>query len=305
MTEPPDTDTDTGPDTNTDASNGTDEPVACYHLAGRGEVDGVAYEEFDPTRLSASAWGPNMQHGGPVSALLVRAIERRFPRDDAKLSRFTVEILGPVPVSRVRVGAWVERPGRRIELMAAQMQALQPDGTWLTVATGRAWRLGTSDTSEVVHTADAVIAGPVAEAPDLMSEHLPKAWLRGFVSALRWQVPEPMMRPGVATVAWIQMRVPLVAGEPISPLEQLAAICDVANGVGSRLDAREWTYLNTDTTVHLFNAPPDGWLGVQAETSIGPDGIALSAGVLHSADGPVARVAQTVLVQRRPEPVEY
>lgn len=282
-----------------------DLPDACYHLAGAGESDGIAYEEFDPTRLSASAWGPNMQHGGPVSALLVRAIERGFPRHDARLSRFTVEILGQVPVSRVRVGAWVERPGRRIELMAAQMQARQADGTWMTVATGRAWRLATSDTRDVVHIADSAIAPPEPDAEDLPSEYLPKAWLQGFVSALRWQLPEPMMRPGVATVAWIRMRTPLVAGEERTPLEQLAAICDVANGVGSRLDARDWTYLNTDTTVHLFGEPPAGWLGVQAETSVGADGIALSAGVLHSSGGPVARVAQTVLVQRRPERVEY
>ena len=77
------------------------------------------------------------------------------------------------------------------------------------------------------------------------------------------------------------------------------AIADVANGVGARLDARQWTYLNTDLTVHLFDPPTGPWIGLQAETSIGHDGIAMSSAVIHTSAGPVGRLAQNVLIQRR------
>jgi hypothetical protein len=38
-----------------------------------------------------------IQHAAPVSALLVRGLERCEQRDDTRLSRAMVDLLGPVP----------------------------------------------------------------------------------------------------------------------------------------------------------------------------------------------------------------
>lgn len=259
-------------------------------------ADGVV-ETFQPTEHSRSGWGPGMQHGGPIGALLTRAVERAFPRDDVRISRVSVEILGVVPTSPVRVRAWAERPGRRIELLSAQMQAQDEDGDWRPVATAAVWRLATQDTTAVSRQADALVTLPDLAHPNGLG--LDPAWNLGFVNAIQWHVQTPMMNPEGPTLAWMRLVQPIVHGELPSPAQQVVAISDVANGVGARLDPREWTYLNTDLTVHLFGLPSGPWIGLEAETSVGPDGIGLSAATIHAAQGPIGRVAQGLLIQRR------
>lgn len=93
----------------------------------------------------------------------------------------------------------------------------------------------------------------------------------------------------------------LVTGETTSDLVQVMSIADIANGVGSRLDIMAWTFLNPDVTVHLFAAPQGPWFGLAEETSVGHDGIAMSAAVIHGTGGPIGRIAQTVLAEPRPQ----
>ena len=54
-------------------------------------------EKFAATDLVRSTWSAAIQHGAPVSALLVRALERCEPRDDTRLSRVMVDLLGASP----------------------------------------------------------------------------------------------------------------------------------------------------------------------------------------------------------------
>ena len=87
-------------------------------------------------------------------------------------------------------------------------------------------------------------------------------------------------------------------GEETSPTSRLMTVADVANGIGARLDPMTHTFMNTDVSVHLQREPEGEWTGIEAETSVGPDGIATSAAVLHGAGAPLGRIAQTTLVQR-------
>ena len=54
-------------------------------------------EKFRATDLVRSTWTAAIQHAAPVSALLVRALERCEQRDDTRLSRVVIDLLGPVP----------------------------------------------------------------------------------------------------------------------------------------------------------------------------------------------------------------
>jgi hypothetical protein len=82
-------------------------------------------EKFRATDLVRSTWTAAIQHDAPVSALLVRALERCEQRDDTRLSRVVIDLLGPVPAEG---DPWVrpqlERSGKQIELISAQMLAL-------------------------------------------------------------------------------------------------------------------------------------------------------------------------------------
>src|SRR5580693_5951942 len=120
-------------------------------------------EKFCATDLVRSTWSAALQHAAPVSALLVRALERCAPRDDTRLSRVVVDLLGPVPVTdQLWVRAHVERPGTKIELLNAQMLAPGPDGAPRPVATAIAWRFQEGDAAELFFTPAAPLR-PVSE----------------------------------------------------------------------------------------------------------------------------------------------
>ena len=52
-------------------------------------------EKFCATDLVRSTWSAALQHAAPVSALLVRALERCAARDDTRLSRVAVDLWDP------------------------------------------------------------------------------------------------------------------------------------------------------------------------------------------------------------------
>ncbi|MGW6377494.1 thioesterase family protein [Rhodococcus sp. NPDC055112] len=264
-----------------------------YYIPLESRADGT--ETFAATELTMSTWGDAMQHGAPPSALLVRALERCAPREDARLTRVVVEILGPVPISEIEVRSWVERPGRRVELVVAELWATGPDGTARAAARATGWRMQVADTSAVTHAGDPALE-PVSAGREVAMEG--RFWDTGFVATLDWKWLAEIGCEGPGQV-WARPNPVLVEGESLSPIQRLFTVADVANGVGAKLHFAEWTYLNTDLTVHLFRVPEGEWVGVSAETSYGPDGVGMCAGVLHDESGPVGRINQTVQVRAR------
>src|ERR1700677_2515653 len=99
-------------------------------------------EKFCATDLVRSTSTAAIQHAAPVSALLVRALERCAPRDDTRLSRVVIDLLGPVPADGdMWVRSKVERPGKQIELISAETLALGPDGQPRPTARATGWAL--------------------------------------------------------------------------------------------------------------------------------------------------------------------
>jgi hypothetical protein len=252
-------------------------------------------EKFGATDLVRGTWSAQIQHAAPVSALLVRALERQAARDDTRLSRVAVDLLGPVPAEgALWVRAQVDRAGKQIELVSAEMLAPGPDHRPRPVARASGWRLQTLDTGDVAHAAAAPLR-PVSEAG---SNNMPANWDRNYVRSLDWRWLTTPLAPG-AGEAWISPIVDLVAGETMTPLQRLFAVADDANGVGAKLDIRTWTFLNTDLVVHVHRIPDGEWIGIRAETNYGPDGIGTTIGTLFDEQGAVAGIQQSVLVRRR------
>lgn len=263
-----------------------------YELAGDAELLG---EKFTATDLVRSTWSARIQHAAPVSALLVRALERCAPRDDTRLSRVVVDLLGPVPAEgELWVGAELVRSGAQIELVGATMLAAGPDGAPRSVARASGWRL------QCLDTADVASAGGKA-LPPVSAGHnrdLARNFEPNYVHSVDWRwLTEPLCDgPGES---WITPTVDLVAGEPMSPLQRLFAVADCANGVGAKLDIRRWTFLNTDLAVHIHRIPEGRWIGVRAEANHGPDGIGTTVGTLFDERGAVGAIQQSVLMRRR------
>ncbi|MBH0779739.1 thioesterase family protein [Nocardia bovistercoris] len=248
-------------------------------------------EVFSSADLTRGTWG-DMQHGGPPSALLVRALERCEPRADARLSRIVVELLGPVPVGPVRVVSKKERRGTRIEYLSAVMSSADD---MRPVARAHAWRMERSDTVEIQRN----FGEPLTPLENVADRNDLSHFTDGYVGTLDWRwIVEPGSTPG-AGESWIRSAVDLVQGEAPSPLERLFVVADNANGVGAKADIRKWTFLNTDLTVHVHRMPEGDWIGIRADAAYGPDGIGATIGTLFDQHGPVAGIQQSVLLRRR------
>jgi hypothetical protein len=264
-----------------------------YELVDDADPQGV---RFIATDLVRGTWSAAIQHGAPVSALLARGLERCEAREDTRLSRVLVDLLGPVPAEGdLWVRTKLERSGKQIELVSAEMLALGPDGELRPVARASGWRLKIIDTAEIVHAP----APPLRPLSETHSRGLTDRWDRNYVHSLdwRWLTHRGDSGPGES---WIKPIVDLVKGETMTPLERLFAVADDANGIGTQLDIRKWTFMNTDLAVHVHRLPEGEWIGIRAETNYGPDGIGTTLGTLFDETGAVGAIQQSVLVRPRP-----
>ncbi len=245
-----------------------------------GTEDG--WERFHATGHTVSAWGPDLQHGAPPSAVLTRAMDRHERTDHTRIARVTVDLLGPVPLGEVRTRARVSRPGRRVQLLEAELAA----GDRI-VAKASAWRLMVSDTAEVEQTAEPTRTLPAQD----MDRAFFDRWSSGYIDSLE-------LRGGGDGAVWARTTLPLVAGEEMTPVERVMSVADIANGVGAVLEPEHWRFLNTDLVAHLHRRPIGEWIGVAANASIGPDGVGATAGTLFDESGAIGHTLQALLIER-------
>ena len=260
------------------------------------DSDDPVGQRFSASNHVVSTWAATMQNASPVAALLVRAIEHCAPREDSRISRVVVDLLGPVPVTDpLWVRARVERPGTMIELIGAEMVAPGPDGRPRPVAKASAWRAQLSASDEQ-HSTPAAPLRPVAEGRrrDAGSDAN-----QTYIHSLDWRWLNDILH-SLQAECWARPLVDLVAGETMTPTQQLFAVADIANGMGTRLEPAEWTFLNTDLAVHIHRLPDGPWIGVRSENHYGRDGVGVSRGTLFDETGPVATIQQAQLVRRRP-----
>lgn len=244
-----------------------------------GQDDG--WELFRATEHTVSAWGPELQHGAPPSALLTRAMTRLDTSEETRLARVAVDLLGPVPLGELRSRTRVARPGRRIQLLEAELEA-----GGRTVARASAWMMRTEDTSGVEQTAD----HPLPLPEDDFDSSFFTRWTSGYIDSLE-------IRGDRQGVVWARPRLPLVAGEVTTPAERVMCVADIANGVGAVLEPTEWRFLNTDLVTHLHRLPQGEWIGVAADASIGPDGVGATSGTLYDEAGAIGHTLQALLIE--------
>ena len=267
-----------------------------YELVDDASENTALGEKFVATDLVRSTWSAAIQHGAPVSALLVRALERCEARDDTRLSRVMIDLLGAIPAEgHLWVSSRIERSGKQIELVSAEMLAPGKDGEARPVARASGWRLKTMDTAEVAHAS----APPLRPLSESHSRGLSDRWDRNYVHSLdwRWLTHRKDSGPGES---WLMPIVDLVKGEAMTPLERLFAVADCANGIGTKLEIGKWTFMNTDLVVHVHRIPEGEWIGIRAETNYGPDGIGTTIGTLFDESGAVGAIQESVLVRPMP-----
>ena len=240
------------------------------------------------TPHTAGPWSADAQHGGPPMALMAREAER-VGDGSRVVARVTCDLLGPVPVGRLRVTARVARPGRSVELVECEL---------VDVATGR------PVARAALWLVPRVESGPVTGLPVPPPGHaegvqhgMPRDWHPGYLDAIEWSwVDGALEHPGPATV-WMRPRVTLVPGEPLSPLQRFLVCVDSASGASAALDIRDWQFMNTELTGHLVREPGGEWIGLRAQTILGGAAAGLAQAEVFDEHGFVGRTAQALLVR--------
>ena len=93
----------------------------------------------------------------------------------------------------------------------------------------------------------------------------------------------------------MSLPVPVVAGEPCSPLVRAATLSDFGNGIAQLRLAPDVGSINSDLSLYLHRDPRGDWLGLDARARMQDNGTGLVDTTLYDEDGPVGRVLQATL----------
>jgi len=252
--------------------------------------DGV----FRPTDLARSPWTPRALHGGPPGALIARALEAR---DGTAwwVVRLTIDIMGEIPVVPLRVHAELERAGRRVQLVEGKVT--NPQGE--TLMRAFAWRVRRTGPLALPPPVDVppampplpdelpVYAGTFRDYVDFFGHGVDKRFVSGGIE-----------QPGRATM-WFRLRVPVVLGEPTTPLQTLVAVVDSANGISWTLPWDEYLFPNTDIGIYLAREPEGEWIAMEAASYLDSGGRGISDTALFDTRGFVGRANQALFVAPR------
>ena len=281
------------------------EPQSFYALCPAG---------FLSSELTRGPWDAGSQHAGPPAALLGREIER-LPGlgegpEDRLVGRITLEILRPVPIAELEIRAEVVRPGRRVDLVEAELSA----GGEPAIR-ARAWRLQRSTVKLPEGLASEEPGSPVrlpGRPSGLSGEPTPPEQLAargdaffptgervGYHTAMEYRFVAGGFNELGPGACWMRMRVPLVAGEQPSPLQRVLIAADSGNGISASLDFHRYLFVNVDLTVHLHRMPVSEWVCIDALTVAEPSGVGLADALLSDQRGPIGRACQTLLVSER------
>jgi hypothetical protein len=270
-------------------------PAACHPQGAALSAEPVFRRDGDhvvPSGHARGPWDPGAQHGGAPAALLAEAVRA----DGVHVARLTYEFLGPVPIAPLSVRTRVVRPGRRFQLVEAE---LCRDGD--PVVRLRAVRLRRDAVAGLDAAADAEAVpggGPELAAPGAFPVEDPDA--EGFhrtAMEIRFGAGTSY-GPGPA-LAWFRFARPLVDDDPPSPLARVAAAADFGNGVSRVLDFERHLFVNTDLSIHLSREPAGEWVMLDARTRVEPHGAGLAASTLYDERGPIGLSAQSLFVAER------
>ena len=225
-----------------------------------------------------------------------------------RVARISMDFLGPVLRTGLRVETRLIRPGKRVQLSEATMWAGDR-----AVATARVWHLATTgEAADSGGRGRPRSGGGRLGRPGSRSGCRPicrsrrpqryfgndSSW--GYGRATEWRmVSGGFGRTTGAGDVWTRLRIPLIAGRPLDGLARFTVIADSANGLSAPKSMRDWWFIPPGVTMHLHRYPVGEWVRLTAASDPGEDGIGLTEGTLADALGRCGTVTQALLVAPR------
>jgi hypothetical protein len=208
-----------------------------------------------------------------------------------RIVRIAVEVVRPVPIDVLRFEPSVRRDGRTVKALRGRL--LGADGKVVLTADA----LAIAEAPLGVDTEPAPMDQPSPD--DSRSVEFPfRDHEPSYANAMELRFARGDFGDG-DVMAWFRMRVLLVQGAPITPLERVFTAADSGNGVSQRFSITEYSFLNPDLTVTLLRPPQGEWVGLAARTDLDSRGVGVADTRLYDTVGPIGRGVQTLVVRKR------
>ncbi|WP_315837385.1 thioesterase family protein [Bradyrhizobium prioriisuperbiae] len=236
-------------------------------------------------------WDPRAQHGSPPAAL-VAWIAASLPSPvPMRVARLTIDLMRPVPVAPLTFTSEIIKEGRKIQLREVRLLADDVE-----VVRASVLKVRTAENAIPVEAATPPLDVP---GPDQCRDDNMNSARNVFLGTMSMRPAFGRFIEQGRAAIWFRANVPLIEGEPLSPLLRAVIASDFCNGTSPSLDFSKWMFINADLTVNLARYPAGDWILVNAESYSGPDGAGLSIARLADAQGYFGRVIQSLVVEPR------
>lgn len=257
-------------------------------------IDGIDVEWFTPNEFARGPWDPDACHGGPPSAVLVRAMERAVPA--MRLVRVTVDLAKPVPMAGFSISTEVTRSGRSVA--ATRVTLSDGDGTV------RATAIGLHITPLDTPMFDGPLDNGAVDWPrfaDAVPGDFPirkiRHGLTGFRDSVEMRYPLGTVAGDIGSSTVWMRTIGIVADEPATPFQLICPLADCGNAFSRHAEAEAVSFVNPDLAIAIHRDPVGEWLGMRSVSQWQPDGIGLVASTLFDDSGPVGTATQTMLLR--------
>jgi len=250
---------------------------------------------FVGTTLTQGAWDREAQNGAAVLSLLGHCLEDVPSLAPMSLSRFTVDLVRPVPIGvRLDVVPSVIREGKKIQVV--ELQLMVGDVTHVRATALRVrdadvrGARGLPDPTPEREPIDRIVA------PEQSGEMGRGKDSPGFLQGIEMRRAPAIEGPGMGY--WVRLAKPVVAGEPIRATSRLTLGFDFASLIGVDLTDISVSLINPDVTAHVLRPPTGEWVSITGQTRFRYDaGRGVSVATISDFDGPFAFASASQIIQ--------
>lgn len=253
-------------------------------------------EKYLPSEFTRGPWRPGAQHGGPPSALLASLCEPHVAVGEF-LSQIHIELLRPVRLDPLWSAVERTQVSGRVSRVIAELHSDRGGGGTEPVARATAMVLAESELTTPDWVGD---AEPATEPPSPDAAVDPPRWASGDVTtyhrnAVEHRFTEGSFRTPGPAVDWMRLRLPLIAGQPTTGLQRIAAAADFGSGISAVYGAESPVGLiNANLTINRIRANVGDWVSLDATTYVGA-GTGLGVTKLGDVNGLAAIATQSLL----------
>lgn len=254
-------------------------------------------DAFVGTSCTKNAWHENAQSGGAVLALLGHVLEDVPTLTPMSLTRLTVDLVRPVPIGEpLWIDHDVSREGKLIQVVDSVVRSSDA-----VLVRSRALRIREADLSDGADPPSTADDGDLLTRlprPDDLLDVADQPGVAGFLVS----GAELRRNAGESTgphCAWVRLRVPVVAGEPIRATPRITMPMDCVNLIGVAGLPVGVTAINPDVGAHVVRPLVGEWVALVGDTRFAHGvGHGFSAAHMVDREGVFGVTSTSQVVQR-------